>query len=357
MQRAQSYAQAISKPKKNSPIPILQCPALNTTRYGYLGGNSIESPLLTATYFFALDIRQQVDLLPRLIGSMLEAVRFLGPERCSISIVEGHSTDGTFETLDLLRGHMENIGVEYHFTSSDLDPSAGDRIDKLAQLRNLALKPLPRGLSLSNTTIVFLNDVAICAEDILELIHQRLAQKADMTCGMDWVNLWKDFTFYDVWIARGMNGDSFFDIPADGSWDSAWNLLWNNELARQRFNDHEPFQVFACWNGAVVFTGKALEKISFRQPYEGECHQGEPSLFCKDMWHHGFGRIAVVPTVNLVYSDEVGKTIKELKGYVSDWGSKEEGVRLIEWQDDPPERVKCIINYPEQVWLPWDEGL
>jgi alpha-1,3-mannosyltransferase len=291
------------------------------------------------------------------MGSIVEAMHFLGPARCSLSVVEGHSTDGTFETLNLLGRHIERMGAKYHFVSSDLDSKAGDRITKLAQLRNLALQQLPRDPDLTNTTVVFLNDVAICAEDILELVHQRLAQKADMTCGMDWVNLWKDFTFYDVWIARGMTGDSFFDIPSDGSWNSAWNLFWNDPRAHQRFSDHQPFQVFACWNGAAVFAAKVLEKISFRQSRENECYQGEPSLFCKDMWYHGFGRIAVVPSVNLEYSDEAGKKIKELKGFASDWVAKEEGEQLIEWEVKPPERVKCMKTYEDQVWLPWDEGL
>lgn len=36
-----------------------------------------------------------------------------------------------------------------------------------------------------NSTVVFLKDVAICMEDILELIHKRLYQEADMTCGLE----------------------------------------------------------------------------------------------------------------------------------------------------------------------------
>lgn len=61
------------------------------------------------------------------------------------------------------------------------------RIPALAKLRNLALKPLvddPEQYS-QNSTVVFLKDVAICMEDILELIHKRLYQEADMTCGLE----------------------------------------------------------------------------------------------------------------------------------------------------------------------------
>jgi alpha-1,3-mannosyltransferase len=51
-------------------------------------------------------------------------------------------------------------------------------------------------------------------EDILELIHQRLLQKADMTCAMDWI--YGGATFYDVWVSRAMNGDQFFEVPQSG---------------------------------------------------------------------------------------------------------------------------------------------
>lgn len=99
-----------------------------------------------------------------------------------------------------------------------------------------------------------------------------------------------------------MTGDSFFEIPPDGNWNSAWNLFWNDADALQRFISHQPFQVFSCWNGAVVFgAGALLEKeVRFRtnrKGGDGECSQGEPQLFCKDLWFHGLGKVAVVPTV------------------------------------------------------------
>ena len=53
-----------------------------------------------------------------------------------------------------------------------------------------------------------------------------------MTCAMDWVYVGPDPTFYDVWIARGMMGDSFFNVPDDGNWNSAWNLFWNDPKAK-----------------------------------------------------------------------------------------------------------------------------
>jgi alpha-1,3-mannosyltransferase len=37
----------------------------------------------------------------------------------------------------------------------------------------------------------------------------------------------------------------------------------------------------------------------------------------------GYGKIAMVPTVNIEYSDDAAKRIKALKGYVSYWVDKD----------------------------------
>jgi len=36
---------------------------------------------------------------------------------------------------------------------------------------------------------------------------------------------------------------------------------------------------------------------------------------------------------------------------------KIDGSEDIEWQEKPPEKVKCMKNYDDQIWTPWDEGL
>jgi alpha-1,3-mannosyltransferase len=293
-------------------------------------------------------------------------MRFLGPENCALSIVEGRSDDGTFEILQLLRREVEKMGVLYFFNTTDADPWSGQRVTILADLRNQAIQPLVKDAAQysPDTTVIFLNDVAICMEDILELVHQRLYQNADMTCSMDWTYVGQDPTFYDVWIARGMKGDSFFEIPEDANWNSAWNLFWNDQKTLQRYNTHLPFQVFSCWNGATAFTAKPLveNKIIFRDPYEHECFQGEPQLFCKDMWHQGYGKIAVVPAINLEYSNDRARQIKDLKGYVSKWvehdGEVSDDLSIkIEWEKSPPALIKCMANYANQTWLPWNESL
>ena len=361
---------------EDTSFPRLECPLPDTSRYGYLrqqttdrrqeGDRGKYADDDRPTYFFALDLHQCAPLLPRLLGSVVEAVRLLGPSNCALSIVEGRSDDGTFEILHALRKDLDHLGLRYILTSSDVAPVGDkdtDRIAALAELRNLALAPLVRqpDAYAADATVVFLNDVALCADDILELVHQRRVQHADMTCAMDWTYVGPDPTFYDVWIARGMNGDSFFEIPADANWNSAWNLFWNDADTRQRYDAGRPFQVFACWNGATAFTTRPLVegKIRFRSHYPEECLQGEPRIFCKEMWYHGYGKIAVVPSVNVEYSDEAATKIKALKGYVSKFTATEnDGIPVhIDWRLDPPERVKCMTNYENQPFLPWNESL
>lgn len=348
----------------DTKYPRLSCPAPIGSRYNYL--QSTTSTQLK--YFFALDLHQNAPVLPRLLGSVLETIRYLGPSNCALSIVEGRSTDGTYEILTALKSALEKMGTKHYLQTSDLNPSTGARIDILAQLRNLALAPFtsnPSGFA-EDTQIIFLNDVALCLEDILELVHQKIQQKANMVCAMDWTYVGEHPTFYDVWISRTLSGETFFNIPADGNWNSAWNLFWADPETKTRFEQHKPFQVFSCWNGAVVFDGSVLRDegerkgVRFRGSREGECFRGEPELFAKELWHRGKGRIAVVPSLNLEYSDADAKRIKELKGYASQWvdpyGKDGDDVKIT-WQDQPPEKVKCMPNYQNQTWVPWDEGL
>ncbi|KAK7749703.1 hypothetical protein SLS53_000282 [Cytospora paraplurivora] len=349
----------------------LECPVpkAGLARYEALKSHSEETTTTATTtelgsikYFFALDLTQIVELLPRLLGSIVEAIRFLGPENCALSIVEGNSDDGTNEVLEAIRPEIEALGTEYFFQSSDVNPKDGERIVSLAKLRNLALQPLlddSRRYS-AQSTVVFLNDVAICMEDILELVYQRSLLGADMTCAMDWTYVGRDPTFYDVWISRTMNGESFFRIPEDRSWDYAWNLFWNDLETRNRYSAHLPFQVFSCWNGAVTFTAEPILKrqVSFRGSNPGECFQGEPELFCKDLWYKGWNKIAVVPSVNLEYTDERGKDLKALKGYTSTWvGPEQDEKSKIDWNPNPPDQVKCMEIMEKPDWRPWNETL
>ena len=331
-------------------------------RYSYLQAVAVdETPL--PKYLFVLDLHQSKEVLASLMGAIIEAIRFLGYQNCALSVVEGRSTDGTLEILAGLRDSLNETGLRYALHSTDINPLAkgADRIEGLAKLRNLALEPFVQQSDhfASNATVIFVNDIVLCADDVLEMIHQRLNQAADMACAMDWVYLGRDPTFYDVWIARGMTGETFFNIPKDGNWDSAWNLFWNDNAAYRRLQFGLPFQVFSCWNGIATFTAQPLfsKEIAFRSATKQECFQGEPKLFCKDMWSHGYGKIAVVPSVSAAYTIEETQKIKALKGYVAKWATSENDGNRIAWKKEPPPQVKCMPTYDNQRFVPWNEGI
>jgi len=338
----------------------LSCPPTidADSRYDYLRSNFTASLIQPKRrYFFALDLYQCVEILPSLLGAVVETIRFLGPEYSTLSIVEGRSNDGTYEVLKSLRAEMDQMGAEYHLGTNNVDPKSEgtDRIAMLADLRNQALDPIYTDSSsyASDATVIFINDVSLCVDDILELVHQRVLQGADMTCAMDWI--YGGSLFYDVWVSRGISGDSFFEIPQTGTWDFATNLFWNDETSRTRLDAYRPFQVYACWNGIAVFTAEPLirEGLKFRRAVEGECFMGEPTLFCKDFWRLGYSKIATVPSVNVAYGNEESALTKSARGYVHDHVEETNDVpEQIVWQKDPPPMVKCTPDWDKPSWVP-----
>ena len=353
--------QTVLEPKHGDDSPPLLCQKPLEDRYSHLRSFASKKP----RFFFALDLYQAAGILPQLTASILETVKFLGPEYCYLSIVEGNSTDGTSDLLQALHADAKTLGLTYSLVRSDLDPKneSNDRIEVLAQLRNLALAPLlqnPSDFDSEETTIVFLNDISPCANDILELIHQRRVQGADMACPMDYSD---DGLFYDIWIARSMTGDIFFNIPPSGLWKYAKNLLWDDRERKRRLEAHTPFQVFACWNGMAAIGAKAFTQkgIRFRRNREGECYMGEPTLLAKDLWKEGLGKILVVPSVWVAYSHRASVKVKLEKGHVEENlrdGGKEKGMQeMVEWDERPPSLIKCPMpSYSDPQWVPPYEG-
>ena len=357
-----AVASMIVEMGNNDGLTSWECEERNATRYTHLVPTPDSVSQMRRRYFFALDLHQSMHVVPRLLGSVVKAMHFVGPEHCVLSIVEGRSTDGTREVLAALETHMKRLGVDYYVATSDVDPLAGgdvDRVVALAALRNQALEPLvrQRGMFHPDTIVTFINDVSLCVDDILELIHQLVRQGAEMTCAMDWI--YDGDFFYDVWIGRLMTGALFFEVPPNGSWNLAHNLLPSDTESRQRFTQGQPFQVFSCWNGVAVFRAMPVmdSMVRFRSADHGECYLGEPLHFCKDLWKVGRGKIAVVPSVNVGYSDSDLEHIKTRRGSVSRWLSAENtaGDDRITWEPVPPSMIKCVPRYTEQSWVRWDQ--
>ena len=160
-----------------------------------------------------------------------------------------------------------------------------------------------------------------------------------------------------------MQGELFFEIPQSGSWDYSHNLFWNNPETKERLDAGRPFQVFSCWNGATAFTAKPLlrHETQFRTNLPDECFLGEPLHFCKDLWYLDYGKVAVVPSVNIGYDDQESTKIKAAHGTVSEWTSGARGGNAlsesIEWQQQPPDLIKCVPSWQNPSWVPWNEAL
>lgn len=76
------------------------------------------------------------------------------------------------------------------------------------------------------------------------------------------------------------------------------------------------------------------------------------------MWAKGYNKIAVVPAVNLEYSDGRAMDLKALKGYTSKWvGPEQDEKSRIQWKPEPPEQVKCMGVMDKPDWRPWNETL
>ncbi|WAR59175.1 hypothetical protein PtB15_10B517 [Puccinia triticina] len=96
----------------------------------------------------------------------------------------------TPEGLAHLGAVLSGLGVQHHMRCAMEETiwMGVDRIKLLSEYRNqalLAFDNADRALDgLSN--LVFINDVFLCAQDILELLWQRRFQGADSACGTDW---------------------------------------------------------------------------------------------------------------------------------------------------------------------------
>ncbi|KIW10462.1 hypothetical protein PV08_11426 [Exophiala spinifera] len=288
----------------------LTCPPTSPGRYDRLrrhpAAHSAQKERTKKHYFFALNLYQCAPILPRLLGSIIEAFRVLDPETCVLSVVGSRSDDSTTEILTRLRPHLKATVVTYYFGTSPINllEPGHDRITELASLRNLTLGPLihqPAHYVADNTIVVFLNDVAICPDDILELFYQYTLRCADLVCAMDWKD--DGQVFYDSWVSRGKNGDLVVEMPQPGAWDFVRNTFWNDPASKAGLDAKLPIQVYACWNGATIFTAKPL------------LEHKDPLSTCGS---HGYGCTAVIPSVNLADSDEQGRVVKEVQVYTVD---------------------------------------
>lgn len=224
--RALNISELLAHPLLTHPTPTCTLTPLHQARYApllplYRPPRRQETPHTTTrndlTYLVALNLFSSSTVLPSLIRALVALLTSLGPSRFHISIYENGSTDTTPAQLYLFAQLLRQLGAGFTLHSDPARPTGfpqGSRIDSLAELRNLALKPLLDAPEGTYDRVLFLNDVHLCEADLMEMMLQHEVQGADMSCGMDYKELRiKEFesqgyplNFYDVWVARDMLG-------------------------------------------------------------------------------------------------------------------------------------------------------
>ncbi|RUP45056.1 cryptococcal mannosyltransferase 1-domain-containing protein [Jimgerdemannia flammicorona] len=331
-------------------------------------------------YFFALNLYDNEAVLPDLALQLVRLIAHLGPSNVFVSVFENGSTDRTPQLLQTTFARaLKHLGADHSIkTSTAPKPSKVHRIEYLAHARNRALEPLhilaapPYDLRYDH--VLFINDIFVCHNDLLELLYQQRLQRSHITCGLDYDLQWGDVPiFYDTWVARDVKGLPFFKDPG---------RPLHSAPSMARYQSNLPFQAYCCWNGVAVLDPTPLydEDVRFRaatphphKPPEelsntdatgGECGASECSLLCKDYWASGHGRVLVVSRVKVAYEAHVYKALHERPGkfglpadgqfWPRDRKFEEEEGRMIEW-DKGPDAQFCIGYHEKTVLAPWEQ--
>ncbi|KAL7414687.1 cryptococcal mannosyltransferase 1-domain-containing protein [Mrakia frigida] len=259
-------------------------------------------------YFFAINLYNSFDVIPDIFATLFRVAAILGYSNVYVSIYENGSTDQTKALLRIFDALAQVAGLRVEIRTSMRTRGAfNHRIEYLAEVRNAALVPLHElreNKQIVFDSIVFMNDILPCVDDLLELIWQSRRQNAGITCASDYM-FHDDIgspVFYDNWVARDINGTALENAPFE-------NVFHHPESSR-RFQNHLPVQVQSCWNGVAVLDPApfyAQPHVRFRMANlaAGECSASECSLICNDYTKAGYGRIMMVPRVKLAYDNKV----------------------------------------------------
>ncbi|CDZ97271.1 Mannosyltransferase 1, CMT1 [Phaffia rhodozyma] len=259
-------------------------------------------------YFFAINLYNSFDVIPDIFATLFRVAAILGYHNVYVSIYENGSTDQTKALLKIFDALAGTAGLRVEIRSSMRTRGKfNHRIEYLAEVRNAALVPLHE-LRENNDekfdSIVFMNDILPCVDDLLELIWQSRRQNAGITCASDYM-FHEDIgapVFYDNWVARDINGTALENEPFES--------VFHHTDSAYRFQNHLPLQVQSCWNGIAIMDPAPLymmPPVKFRMANldSNECSASECSLICNDYTNAGYGRILMVPRVKLAYDNKV----------------------------------------------------
>ncbi|WAR59036.1 hypothetical protein PtB15_10B378 [Puccinia triticina] len=164
----------------------------------------------------------------------------------------------TPEGLAHLGAVLSGLGVQHHMRCAMEETiwMGVDRIKLLSEYRNqalLAFDNADRALDgLSN--LVFINDVFLCAQDILELLWQRRFQGADSACGTDW---WEAKTLREQYGSQTPRRPT---TPARSRWSSTTQKAGLEFKDMTKIEINEAFPVVAL--ASMKILGIKAEKVN-----------------------------------------------------------------------------------------------
>lgn len=142
-------------------------------------------------YFFAINLYNSFDVIPDLFANMFRVAAIVGYENVFVSIYENGSNDQTKALLKIFDSLTRSVGLRVVIrTSHRRRGQFVHRIEYLAEVRNAALRPLYELRDSEGEffdSIIFMNDVLPCVDDLLELIWQSRRQNAGITCAADYM--------------------------------------------------------------------------------------------------------------------------------------------------------------------------
>lgn len=110
-------------------------------------------------------------------------------------------------------------------------------------------------------------------------------------------------------LTQQIEGDLFYPITST-TWEPSSDLFSTSPSTLAAYQRLRPFQAFSTWGGMVVLAATpflAPHNLRFRrgdqerrdQDGEAECQASECELINRDMWEGGWGRVQVVPSVQV----------------------------------------------------------
>jgi hypothetical protein len=142
-------------------------------------------------YFFGINLYNSFDIIPDLFATLFRVASILGYHNVYVSIYENGSTDQTKALLRIFDALTRSVGMRITIRTSQRTRGAfNHRIEYLAEVRNAAFVPLHELRESEGEyfdSVIFMNDILPCVDDLLELIWQSRRNNAGITCAADYM--------------------------------------------------------------------------------------------------------------------------------------------------------------------------